>query len=52
MEYLIGTPHWLNAITPPLEEHLNTLATTIENILSENKSKFNEKNTQLRSVGK
>ena len=34
MEYLIGIPHWLDAITPPLEEHLNTLATTIEKILS------------------
>ena len=37
MEYLISTPHWLDAITPPLEQHLNTLANTIEKILSDDK---------------
>ena len=34
MEYLIGTPHWLNALTPPLEDHLDTLITTIKKNLS------------------
>ncbi|HIH00435.1 MAG TPA: toll/interleukin-1 receptor domain-containing protein, partial [Thermoplasmata archaeon] len=34
MEYLIGTPHWLNALTPPLEKHLDTLVITIKKILS------------------
>ncbi|MFA4876441.1 MAG: TIR domain-containing protein [Methanoregula sp.] len=33
MEYLIGLPHWLDAMTPPLEEHLIRLSTTIESIL-------------------
>lgn len=42
MEYLISTPHWLDAITPPLEEHLNTLATRIEKILSTYKPEFGE----------
>lgn len=37
MEYLISTPHWLDAITPPLEKHLDTLATTINKILSDDK---------------
>lgn len=42
MEYLISTPHWLDAITPPLEEHLNTLATRIEKILSTYTPEFKE----------
>src|SRR5271170_7846660 len=28
LEYFLGTPHWLDAITPPLEEHLQYLAQT------------------------
>ncbi len=34
MEYLISVPHWLDAITPPLEEHIDKLADSIEHILS------------------
>jgi hypothetical protein len=34
MEYLISVPHWLDAVTPPLEQHFDHLASTIENILS------------------
>jgi hypothetical protein len=34
MEYLIGVPHWLDAISPPLEEHLEILANTVEYIIS------------------
>jgi hypothetical protein len=34
MEYLIGVPHWLDAVTPPLEEHLEILANTVEYITS------------------
>ncbi|MFA4876442.1 MAG: TIR domain-containing protein [Methanoregula sp.] len=29
MEYLIGLPHWLDAMTPPLEQHIAKLAETI-----------------------
>jgi hypothetical protein len=36
MEYLISVPHWLDAITPPFEQHIDRLATTIERIISEN----------------
>jgi hypothetical protein len=35
MEYLISVPHWLDAITPPMEQHFDQLAGTIENILSD-----------------
>jgi tetratricopeptide (TPR) repeat protein len=35
MEYLIGVPHWLDALTPPLERHLTTLADTVALLLNE-----------------
>lgn len=34
MKYLIGTPHGLDAITPPLDQHLDTLVITVNNFLS------------------
>jgi len=33
LEYFLGTPHWLDAFTPPLELHLNKLAAAINEIL-------------------
>jgi len=38
MEYLISVPHWLDAITPPMEQHFDQLALTIERILSDTSS--------------
>lgn len=35
MEYLISVPHWLDAITPPIEQHMELLGATIEKILSD-----------------
>jgi hypothetical protein len=35
MEYLISVPHWLDAITPPMEQHFDQLALTLERILSD-----------------
>ena len=37
LEYFISTQHWLDALTPPLEDHLNHLAETIT-VLLEKKS--------------
>jgi len=37
MEYLISVPHWLDAVTPPLEKHIETLAKTIERIIGSEK---------------
>jgi len=34
MEYLISVPHWLDAITPPLDSHIEILADTVEYIIS------------------
>ena len=33
MEYLISVPHWLDAINPPLEKHIEVLAGNVERIL-------------------
>jgi len=36
LEYFISTPHWLDAISPPLERHLQQLARTIKLLLHDN----------------
>ena len=33
LAYFIGAVHWLDALTPPLEAHLQTLATTVRTLL-------------------
>jgi len=39
MEYLLSMPHWLDAMTPPMEKHLQKLAETIQVILSRKEEK-------------
>jgi len=34
MEYFISSPHWLDALTPPLEKHIRNLAETVKILLS------------------
>jgi hypothetical protein len=41
LEYFISTQHWLDALTPPLEDHLAHLANTIQVLLA--KKGFGEK---------
>lgn len=36
MEYFLGSIHWLDALTPPLERHLQRLAQTLKAILQAN----------------
>ena len=38
MEYLISVPHWLDAVTPPLENHIEILAKTVECIIGTEKT--------------
>lgn len=40
MEYYISTTHWLDAISPPLENHINKLAKIVQNILNPPKEIF------------
>ena len=35
MEFYLSAPHWLDAITPPLEKHLQKLADTVQVLLAE-----------------
>jgi hypothetical protein len=35
MAYFLSTEHWLDAITPPLEEHIEKLGNTVQLFLSE-----------------
>ena len=37
LEYFISTQHWLDALTPPLEDHLEHLAETITVLLAKKK---------------
>jgi hypothetical protein len=39
LDYFISSVHWLDAITPPLESHLESLATTIRTLLPEGAQK-------------
>jgi hypothetical protein len=39
MEYIISIPHWLDAVTPPLEKHLDELARYVETLLQQMKPK-------------
>ena len=34
LEYFLGTPHWLDALTPPLETHLVRLAAAVASFLA------------------
>ena len=37
MKYLISTPHWLDAMTPPLEQHIRELEETIRILIEKKK---------------
>ncbi len=38
MEYLISVPHWPDAVTPPIENHIELLAKTVECIIGTEKT--------------
>jgi prepilin-type processing-associated H-X9-DG protein len=38
MEYFVSTCHWLDALTPPLQTHLNTLTSRIQALLQQKPS--------------
>ena len=35
LEYFLSTPHWLDAFTPPLQQHLEHLAATIKHLMAQ-----------------
>jgi protein-tyrosine-phosphatase len=42
LEYFISTPHWLDALTPPLEQHLDKLGASVKALLSAGDSKASQ----------
>lgn len=38
LEYLVGAVHWIDALTPPVERHLETLARVVQTLLAELRS--------------
>src|SRR5260221_14410744 len=50
LEYFISAPHWLDALTPPLEQHLKHLASTIRMLLSRTEEGSEASTAQSRSV--
>jgi len=47
MEYFISAPHWLDAMTPPLEQHLQKLGGTVQFLLSRSNSDKEAKQTPV-----
>jgi hypothetical protein len=45
MEYFLGDIHWLDAMTPPIENHLQQLAVTIKALLNANPAAVGETST-------
>jgi hypothetical protein len=38
LEYFLGTPHWLDAVTPPFEQHLQFIAQSVKALLLRGKT--------------
>jgi hypothetical protein len=52
LEYFLGTPHWLDALTPPLEAHLDRVAVAVAGFLEANepaKAKFSQSAAALHA---
>lgn len=43
MEYYLSSRHWLDALTPPLEEHIQKLAETVKKFITQDPSTDNKK---------
>ena len=41
LEYFISTPHWLDALTPPVEKHLQYLVKAVKVLLQKNQQHRN-----------
>ena len=51
LEYFLSTPHWLDAFTPPVEEHARDLTDTIKRILGEPVSEPSSRADRSSSAG-
>jgi hypothetical protein len=51
MSYFLSTEHWLDALTPPLEEHIQRLTETIQMFREGGRSSGDRKSGQLPTGG-
>lgn len=61
LEYYVSNVHWLDALTPPLEKHINTLCQVVQRLLTKDKINNNDirdalsaetiKQASLKTVG-
>lgn len=42
LEYFISSAHWLDAITPPVEQHIDRLGSAVKELIREPKSEFDK----------
>lgn len=50
LDYFIGSVHWLDALTPPMEKHLDDLAATVKKLLAAPELKVGGQVTQASGV--
>lgn len=48
LEYYISSPHWLDALSPPLDQHLKQLASTIQILLDRASTQGDQASTSRR----
>jgi hypothetical protein len=48
LDYFIGSVHWLDALTPPLEHHIERLAQNVQTLLSRNEVSSDESKGALK----
>jgi len=48
LEYYLSSVHWLDAITPPLEEHINKLACVVKILLRKDEAKYDDLEKAIR----
>ena len=50
LEYFISSPHWLDAFTPPLEKHLESLADAVKRLLGSDRARAKKHDKQSDPV--
>lgn len=50
LEYFLSSPHWLDALTPPLEKHLHHLADTVQLLLSREDEAADKQEDELPTI--
>lgn len=51
LEYFMSVPHWFDALSPPVEDHLDRLANVIDKLVSDPGSAREYRSTQARGLG-